>query len=295
MLSSALGALSDRIDSKFLTAYVLPAFIAVLGGLGILALLAGAEQMDSWVYGLSSVEQSLGVLIFIISMLMLAFLLRALTRPIAYLFAGNALPRSVAAWSTRGQTRNRSRTERRASDQVATQLYPRDAGEMQPTLFGNVLAAASDYPRAVYSMDGLLWWPRLTPLLPSHFEDLLAGTQAPMMGVLNLSVVFAALALVGFVVLGFIDAQWALALVILLAGLLVARLCYQAAISQAMALSSLMRVAFDLYRHEILSQMGLSAPADLTAERALWQQMTEELRSGIAPPDSAAGVPEPPT
>src|SRR5262245_46917418 len=107
MLASALGALSGRLDSKFLTAYWLPAFVALLGGLGILALAVGAEQMDAWVYGLDAVEQTIGTLILLLLMTMLAFVLRALSRPIVELFAGVALPRTVAKWSARGQLRVR--------------------------------------------------------------------------------------------------------------------------------------------------------------------------------------------
>jgi len=82
MLSSALGALTDRVDSKFLAAFWLPAFVAVLGSLGLLGAVVGKEQMADWVYGFDSVEQSWVVLILLLVTTMLAFVLRALTGPI---------------------------------------------------------------------------------------------------------------------------------------------------------------------------------------------------------------------
>ena len=212
MLSSTIGSLSDRLDTKFLTAYWLPAFVAVLGGFGILAALVGPQQLDAWVYDLDSVEQSLGALIILLLMTMLAFVLRALTRPIAEVFAGDALPRAVADWSTRGQLRAKRETAQVlgvasdglkavSADQQATQrlaqLFPQDDADAKPTLFGNVLAMAAEHPRFAYAMVGTVWRPRLSPLLPTSFQDLLSSAQAPMMGLLNLSVVFAALGLVG--------------------------------------------------------------------------------------------------
>src|SRR5215207_740060 len=111
MLSSALSALTERVDSKFLTAYWLPAFVAGLGWLGMLAALAGPGQMDNWVNDLDSVEQSLAVLILLLMVTMLAFVFRALTRTIAETFAGAFLPRVVAAWSRRGQLAIKHQTE----------------------------------------------------------------------------------------------------------------------------------------------------------------------------------------
>ena len=102
VLSSVVGALSDRLDTKFLTAYWLPAFFAVLGGFGLLVAVVGVLELEEWVSELDSVEQSLGTLIVVLLITMLAFSLRALALPIAAIFIGSAPPKSVAAWSTRG-------------------------------------------------------------------------------------------------------------------------------------------------------------------------------------------------
>src|SRR5687767_2529303 len=94
-----------------MTAFWLPAFVLVLGSIGILGARVGARQIDHWVYGLDSVEQSIGSLIIVLLITMLAFVLRALTRPIAEIFSGIALPRAVAEWSTRGQLRAKARAK----------------------------------------------------------------------------------------------------------------------------------------------------------------------------------------
>lgn len=309
MLSSAIGALTDRLDSKFLTAYWLPAFVAFLGGIGILGALVGPPQLEAWAADLDSVEQSIGALIVLLLITMLAFILRALTWPIAALFAGDALPQAVAQWSTRGQLTAKARATQAlaaASDsaefaaskrqmmQRLKQIFPRDDADVMATLFGNVLAAAAEHPRFVYAMDGALWWPRLTPLLPGAFQDMLSGTQAPLMGLLNLSAVFTVLALGGATVLALAGSLWAAAGIVLAGGLILSRLCYRAAIGQAAELGNLLAVAFDLYRHEILRQLEVATPGDLPAERALWIQLTAQMQALPAPTLAGHAAQSPP-
>jgi hypothetical protein len=302
VLSSTLGALTDRIDAKFLTAYWLPAFVGVFGGFLMLGVLVGARQMDAWVNDLDSVEKSIGALVVLLQITMLAFVLRAMTRPIAEVFAGSALPRTVADWSKKGQRRARNATAQMLGvDSVLpdtsmaappamyrlNQMFPRDEANVQPTLLGNIFATAAEYPWRTYAMDGAFWWPRLSPLLPASYQDMLGGTQSPMMALLNLSAVFATLAILGFAVLGLAGTQWLPAIAFLVGGAVLSRLCYRATVSQAVELGKMLRVAFDLYRYEILKQIGLDAPSDLTAERALWLRLTYQLLDLPEPPTAA--------
>lgn len=298
MLRSGLSALSDRVDSKFLTAYWLPAFVAVFGGLGILAAVVGPERLGAWIGDLGSVEQGIAAVIVLLQITMLGFVLRAFTQPIVAFFAGSAMPRIVAEWSMRGQRRTKlaaarvlgvdlARTDGASLEWNAAkrlrELFPEADEDLQPTLFGNVLARSAEHPRIAYLMDSALWWPRLSPLLPSSFQEMLGGTQAPLMALLNLSVVFAALGLGGFAVVGVVGGRWPIAIVFLIGGAVAARLCYRAAVSQAVAFSILLEVAFDLFRHEILRQMDVSVPDDLPDERELWRQMTRRLLDPPAP------------
>jgi hypothetical protein len=292
VLASALGALGDRLDSKFLTAYWLPAFVAVLGGFGILALLVGAEQIDAWIMNLDSVEQTLAVILIVLAITMAAFVLRALSRPIVKMFAGDALPRAVATWSTRGQLAGKYKAAQELGDDAdrpesvalrqrkatwLSQAFPRDDDNVQPTLLGNVLATAAEHPRVAYMIEGFLWWPRLSPLVPVEFQEMLSETQSPMIALLNLSVIFAGLALGGAPILALAGGNLTAALIVLAGGLLLSRLCYRAAVSQAVELGNRLRVGFDLYRHEILRQLNLEIPADFEEERALWQKLTAEM------------------
>lgn len=291
MLGSALSALSDRLDSKFLTAYWLPSFVAVLGGFVILAVLIGPGRMAALVADMDSVEQGLVAALVLIAITMTAFLFRALSRPIVSAFAGVAFPRAVAAWSVRRQLEARARAradgdaDPSASDDAAServrawlhQSFPVEDADTRPTRLGNVLATAVEHPKLAYTMEGLLWWPRLAQLVPDAFHDALGGAQAPMMALLNLCIVFAILAVGLAASLGFAAGAWTAAILCLAVGALIAWLCYRAAVSQASELGSLLRVGFDLYRHEILRQLDIEVPADSAEERALWRRLTAEV------------------
>jgi hypothetical protein len=149
---------------------------------------ASPEQFVDWVNDLDSVEQGLAVLILLLVMTMLALVFRALTRTIIEIFAGAILPRVVAAWARRGQIAIKHKTAHllgvspgdpvslaaeSPSAVMLNRVFPRDDAATQPTRFGNVLAATADHPRLAYAMNGTLWWPRLTPLLPSAFQAML--------------------------------------------------------------------------------------------------------------------------
>jgi hypothetical protein len=174
-----------------------------------------------------------------------------------------------------------------ASRQWLKRAFPLDDNHMRPTLLGNILETAVEYPRIAYTMEGLIWWPRLAPLVPGSFQDMLGAAHAPMMGLLNLSIVFTGAAGVGGPMLILVGGHWLAAVITIVGGFLLARLCYRAATSQAMEVANLVKVGFDLYRHDILRQMDLEVPADLDAERALWGQLTAETLA-MAPPRQAA-------
>jgi hypothetical protein len=198
----------------------------------------------------------------------------------------------VAAWSTRGQQQAQSRAQRLLGgtangssvpplrDQVrrlVEQRYPQDETALRPTRLGNMLATGAEYPWIVYAMDGVFWWPHLSPSLPSFMSDTLDGAQARLMGLLNLSLVFGVIACEAVVVLGLVGQQWTTALGVAIAGGVLAWLGYHGAVSQALEVTTQIRAAFNLYRQEILKQMGLAIPDTLAAERALWQTLTQEL------------------
>ena len=290
MLGSVIGALSDRMDSKFLTAYWLPAFVFVFGSLCTVGLSVGRGRLEAWISDLDAVEQTLAVLMVVLMITMLAFTLRAVTRPITEIFAGMALPAFVANPLRQGQVRAKHRAALVLHEEMPTgalsaaqqenawllSRFPTNDQNLKPTLFGNLLASVGEHPRIAYSMEGAIWWPRLSPLLPGSFQDTLGGAQAPMMALFNLSAVFSGLAFLA-VMIGLVTRQWLVAILACACSLLLARLAYRAAVSQATEVASMLRVAFDLYRFDILDQLGRAHPDDNADERALWLSLTREV------------------
>ena len=273
MLSAGISALADRLGASFVTAYLLPAFVAVLGAIAIAAHVVGASTLASRVAQLGAVGQSLALFLGLLATLLVAFMLRALARAILATFAGDLLPSAIAGFLRRGQHRE---TVKPAAPPLST-----EGEDVAPTRLGNVFAVAAEYPWQVYAMDGVFWWPRLDPLLPPEFTDKLAGAEAPMMGLLNLSLVFVGLGLGATIVVGLLGRHVVSGLLWLLGGLVLARLCYGAAVRQASEVGSLIRVAFDLYRQAILQQLGVEPPSDLTQEQALWQQLTQARQAAV--------------
>jgi hypothetical protein len=253
------------------------------------------ENFGDRVAGLDSVEQGIAAAVVLLATMMLALMLRALAKPIASFYAGHPFPDLISTWSIRGQLRARARA--RLASRLAgrdDRLYPWDPKEVQPTAFGNVLAAAADYPRLVYAMEGFHWWPRLLPLLPVEYQELLHSLETPMRGMLNLSVVFSWLGLLGAITWGFVAGQWLNAIAFLMVGLVLAQLCYRAAVGQAAEFARHIWVAFDLYRYQILEQMPIEEPGDLEAERALWPRLARRLHDldeALAPPATVDAVP----
>ena len=106
------------------------------------------------------------------------------------------------------------------------------------------------------------------------------------MALLNLSIVFGALAILGALA-AILSSQWLVAILWVIGTLVLSRLAYRAAVSQAAEVGSIIRVAFDLYRYDILDQLGRPHPETLAAERALWLSLTWEVLGLDADPPAA--------
>jgi hypothetical protein len=292
VIDYTLSSLSERLEGSFLTASLLPAFFAVLGNIVLFTMVVGPDALAAWLYDLTSFQEIIVTVIILLVIMMVGTLLRALSFVIVGFFVGELLPRSVAAWSTRGQQRAQGRAQRVPGDaanspsahplrehvrQLVVQRYPQDVTALRPTRLGNTLAAGAEYPWTIYAMDGMLWWSHLTPVLPSYVSNPIEGAQARLLGLLNLSLVFGVIACEAVVVLGLVGQQWTAALGVAVAGGVLAWLGYHAAVSQALEVTHQIRVAFNLYRQEILKQMGLDIPKTVAEERALWHTLTQEL------------------
>jgi hypothetical protein len=303
---SALSDMTDRLNPKVLVAYVLPALVATSAGVGILALLIGPPLLDAWINDLDGFDQlGFGVL-FLGLTIILALFFQAMRRPILHLFAGDTLPKPLADWAIRRQQRATLRASQmmptageRGPDEallrwrsMLDRAVPLQSQHIKPTRFGNMLANLEDHTEVVHGMDYRIWWPRLAPLLPATMRDIVAAESANMTGLLNLSLVWAIMAIAGAAVLGLLGGRWGPAAAVLVAGLLLSWVSYRAAIREGAEAARHLHAAFDLYRHEILKHMALEVPEDAEAERALWRRLTTEMVVRVVPIPGVGAAPD---
>lgn len=293
---SALSDVTDRLDPRMLVAYVLPALVATFAGVGVLGLLIGPPLLDAWVNKLDGFDQLMFALLLLAIATILTFFFKAMRRPILHFFGGDLLPRSAADWAVRREQR-RVPTDPfvptpdafavdalvRRWEALLDQAVPLQAEDMKPTRFGNMLANLEHHTAVVHGMDYRFWWPRLAPLLPETMRAIAATETANMTGLLNLSLVWASVAVGGAAVLGGVGGKWGTAGVVIGAGLVLAWVSYRAAIREGAEAGRHLHAAFDLYRHEILKQLDQEIPGDAASERILWRQLTAQMMEPFVP------------
>jgi len=279
MLGTFLDKLNVFFDRRFMIAYWSPIFIGSGLVAGLVAILIGPSSALGWWTGRTGTEQILLGVGALLVITVLAYLLEALTIPVVRLYEGYWPRGSLTNWACKMQKNRKAKS----TDSAAYHNFPLDSDLVKPTQLGNVLVAAEEYPHQLYQLDAVLWWPRLATLLPETFRAQVDTALTPVLAMLNLSMMLTMLALGGGTAVLLANRLWWLFGAVFLGGLLLARLCYLAAVSQAVDYGESVRVAFDLYRHDILKQMHIPLPDNLFKERLLWELLNKWLYS-YAPP-----------
>lgn len=167
--------------------------------------------------------------------------------------------------------------------------YPKSASVL-PTQLGNVIRSFENYADRQYRMSATTMWPRLVAKIPSDYAEALDDAKTKFDFVLNCSFLSTVLALA---ILGhglarpepFVAARpflwW---LFNILGLLLISRFFYKSCIPRAAAWGTMVRSAFDLYRLNLLSDLGFrQEPATLEEERELWQASRYQMQFGDLP------------
>lgn len=308
MLSGFLSQLGAWFDRRFLVAYWAPTFIilALLGLGGAAARLGPSQALAAWV-AMDAVMQIIIGFAALAAITVLAYVLQAFTTPIIRLYEGYwrdgwlrrwAEADQRAAWQALQASDLKTDAARGAGDlhragayRTAYFNFPRNPARIRGTRLGNTLVAAEEYSGQVYRLDSVLWWPRLTPLLPETFRNQIDAALTPMLALINLSFLLGLLALLGGLALLVSDLIFTsqpiwLYLLVLGGGLLLARLSYLGAVAQAADYGNLIRVAFDLYRHAILKEMHIPIPTNLADEGELWAALNQWVYGYVPPPEA---------
>jgi hypothetical protein len=186
--------------------------------------------------------------------------------------------------------------------------FPRSEQTIFPTRLGNIIRSFEDYPRRQYGMDSVVLWPRLVAVADTSFVAGVSDARTSFNFMVNgsaLSTLMAA-AITFFGLFYAIPLSsvrstvvWALQII---AFLMLARLCYVGAISRAKWWGAMFRSMFDVYRWDLLKQLGYNVmPATQTEEQQLWTKISQQMIYGFDPesrpteyapaPTSVHGIP----
>lgn len=305
MFGSILDKATGLLDKRFVLNLLLPA-LAFWAGIVLLAIQGSgwAPVAVRWDH-LSGVAQVLVAGAAVAGLILFAFVIGGQVTALTKLWEGywpGPLGRRLAGRGTARQLKGWRGLDTRTASGYTKRYYryPVREAELLPTRLGNVLRAAEAYPGddERYGLDAVFFWPRLYLVLPTEVrtqvEEYRSGVDR-MVVLASLAVAFPVVALAPVGLAGTGWRAWLLGCVV---ALLVAVLTYRAAVSAAVGFGDVVRACFDLYRHTLLTQMGLAMPATLEEERQLWLALQQQLyRRGADEPEllrlRAEGTPRP--
>lgn len=161
----------------------------------------------------------------------------------------------------------------RSKDRLHHLFYPPETRPeaIMPTRIGNILKAAEMYPYLRYGMDSACLWPRLYQVMPLHITATIENVRGSIEFMIEITSLSTTFAIVSGICLLYIGASWWLFLISFWGGMLVAWFAYQGAIGHALSYAEQIKVAFDLYRFDLLKALHLPEPTTRKEERSLWK------------------------
>lgn len=160
--------------------------------------------------------------------------------------------------------------------------FPNEPEELLPTRLGNILKNSERYSYQRYDMDAVLLWPRLYAILPESFVKSFGGAKASLDFMLIISSLSLLFCFTTGVYLLWIQANWWLFLLCFLGGFILAKLAYNSALEAAVTYGQLIKSAFDLYKDDLIKQLGYEQPKSVAEERKFWSQLHDLVYVGEA-------------
>lgn len=170
--------------------------------------------------------------------------------------------------------------------------FPGRESLVLPTRLGNIIRSFEFYPSRQYGMSSIALWPRLVAKVDKDYAAAIDDTKSSFDFMINSSVLSTVLSFV-ILVTGLSypssmgsQADWLWWLVEVAAFLALAYLLYRGSISRASAWGSMVKGAFDLYRWDLLKQLGYErAPKTVPEEHTFWDTVSRQIIYGYAPKD----------
>lgn len=190
----------------------------------------------------------------------------------------------VSAPEAEAQRLERARSVMDQAGRLIVSGFPVEEGSVLPTRLGNVIRSFEHYPRRQYRMAAITLWPRLVAKIDKDYAAQIDGAKTNVDFALNCSLLSLALALL-LLFAGLwhpvalsspsLLAPWLFKVLVFGAASLA---FYHSSIDRASEWGELVKGAFDLYRGELLKQLGFERrPAWLGEERELWEAISLQL------------------
>lgn len=270
MLGTVVGETSALFDRRFLLNALLPVLITLsLLATVIIGMLTDPGRMLREWNGLDATVRVLAGTGMVIVAVVIAAVVSGRSQSLIRCYEGLWPGRLGRALMLPGRRWHRRRARRLGFDRAAAD-YPPDARDIMPTRLGNVLRACESYPHERYGLDTVLTWPRLFPLLPDALTAALSAARAEIEFHLTISALAAFFAVGAGGWLAAVQAPTWLFLTCYWAGAATAWLTYRGALAPARLYGEQVRVAFDLYRQELLTHLGAEG-----AEREQWTRLNQ--------------------
>jgi hypothetical protein len=168
--------------------------------------------------------------------------------------------------------------------------YPEAKALLLPTRLGNIMRSFEEYPSRQYGMDAVALMPRLLGKIDAQYAAALDDAKTSFDLFINTSSLSALLALEVLVVgiiypVSFVSPTFALLWLFFIAIFVsVAYWSYLLSIGRAKAWGNTVKAAFDLYRWDLLKQLGhKQQPVTKRTERELWETITRQVIYGDRP------------
>jgi hypothetical protein len=143
--------------------------------------------------------------------------------------------------------------------------------------YNNIIAAFEDYPRTRYGIDTIALWPRLVPILKEErFTDFVSQEKSVLDFLLNMFAVLLVLS-IELVYLTLFLGRVEFAIGICIFAFTVSWMLYEGSVIAARQWGTTVRVAFDLYRHNLWHRLGLRPTERFQEEYVRWQQVSRFL------------------
>jgi hypothetical protein len=168
--------------------------------------------------------------------------------------------------------------------------FPTKTGLILPTRLGNIIRSFEYYPDREYGMDAIVTWPRLIAKIDPAYAATIDEAKTSFDFMLNLSFL-SAVSFIMQVMAGLVYGKpfasaedlssWLLRLAITT---FLFWSFYHLSFSRAAAWGATIKGAFDLYRNDLLAQLGFNVrPATRKQESNLWDKISKQIIYGDHP------------